>query len=141
MVQFGLLAADLKKHGQRGQGTVIVQLYNIVIPGLICARHIFEGLERRLYCDENKDGDLDKLVYSWRPSWDYECINQQGVKRPPPDGKIFAVIVTPNIRHKDEYPEITGWINRWNWVDEDPALKEAPLNWVDRYNKREWTRP
>jgi hypothetical protein len=58
---------------------------------------------------------------------------------PPPPGAVFAVHVTPNTSHT-EYPEIRGWINHWAWVDEDPALPEAPIDWVSRYQERLWTR-
>jgi len=31
----------------------------------------------------------------------------------------------------DKFPEVDGWIERWNWVKESEGLKEAPARWVD----------
>jgi hypothetical protein len=138
--QFGLLAADLKRFGKSGLGTEIVQFYDLVTPGLVLARHIFQGLKRPLYCDENKHGDEDKRVYTWRSSFDVECVNKQPVRRPAPNGKVFVVIVSPNIRHRGAYPDIAGWIEHWNWLGEDTGLEGAPEDWVDRYSTRVWTR-
>ena len=143
-VKLGMLASDLQMYGQRGLGTAIAQLYQLVSPGLILTRHVFKGLVRGLYCDGSASADEDKLVYTRKPSSDYVW-NGSGAdgapsKRPPPPGKVFAVVISPNIRHREIYPSVTGWINRWNWVDEDPALAEAPIDWLDRYDKKLWTR-
>ena len=66
--KFGLLASDLKWYGQRGLSTAIAQFYEMVMPGLILTRHIFKGLNRGLYCDDNSDGDEEKLVYTRKPA-------------------------------------------------------------------------
>ncbi len=141
-VKFGYLTNDLKKCFDRSQGTFITQFYNLVVPGLIVAKHIFEGLDRPLYCDDNKDGDHGKRVYTWRPRYDYAFNEERKseMRRLAPEGKVFAVIVTPNIRHVDKYPNIKAWIDRWTWIDEDNGLDEAPVNWVDRYETKIWTR-
>ncbi len=141
-VLFGFLTSDLKLYWNRGQGTAIAQFYNLVMPGIILANHIFEGLERPLYCDDNEHGDQNKRIYTWRPvhDFEYDSRRKKQIVISAPRGKVFAVIVTPNTRHADDYPNIKAWIDRWNWVDEDEELNDAPSNWVDRYNRKIWTR-
>jgi hypothetical protein len=142
-VQFALLADDLKIYGYRGQFTAIAQFYELVIPGLILAKHIFRGLERPLCCDDNMEADERKLIYTRKPQFDFEWIggpHGSPVRRSVPPGKVFVVIISPNEKHIETFPEIAGWIERWNWVDEDSGLSEAPTNWVDRYREKLWTR-
>ena len=141
-VKFGLLTSDLKQYYTRGQATAISQFYNLIVPGLILARHIFEGLERPLFCDNDENGDCNKRVYTWRPRYDYgyNSKTRKELRRLAPEGKVFTVIVTPNKKHAEKYPDIKAWIDRWNWVDEDEELNEAPQNWVDRYTTKVWTR-
>lgn len=140
--KFGYLSNDLKKNWDRGEGTEIAQLYGLVIPGLILARHIFKGLDRPLYCDGNEHGDCDKRIYTWKPRHDFihDAIKKAEMRILSPTGKVFAVIVAPNIKHKEKYPDIKAWIDRWVWVDEDEGLNEASVNWVDRYESKIWTR-
>ena len=71
-IKLGLLADDLKKLGERHLATAIAQFYMLVCPGLILAKHIFRGLERPLYCDGDMEADGNKLIYSRKPSFDYE---------------------------------------------------------------------
>lgn len=49
------------------------------------------------------------------------------------------MIVSPNERHRDKVPQIDGWIDHWNWTQEDSVLSEAPINWIDRYDKKLFT--
>lgn len=140
--KFGLLATDLKAYADRGQATKIAQFYELVIPGLILARHIFWGLERPLYCDGNADGDELKYVYSRKPTFDVIWVGGRNgiIKRiGSSPNRVFVTIVSKNARTK-EYPSIFGWLEGWNWVEEDPYLSEAPDNWVDRYKRKVWTR-
>jgi len=142
-VQFGLLASDLQLIASRGFGTSIAQFERMVAPGLILSRHIFKGLNRGLYCDDDPSGDKLKLIYTRTPSADYEWsggAQGRSVKRNAPRGKVFSVIVSPNNKHGGDFPKIAGWVDRWSWILEDSALAEAPTNWVDRYDKRLWTR-
>lgn len=139
--KFGLLASDLKKVADRGLSTPIAQFYELVGSGLILTRHIFKGLDRRLFCDGNANADKDKLIYTRRPSTDYEWERAGTLRRLGcPPGKVFAVIVSPNEKHLADYPIIQGWIEHWNWVHEDRGLLEAPEGWLDRYDTRLWTR-
>ncbi len=139
---FGLRYDDLKQYGDRGQATTIAQFYKLVQPGLILTHHIFKGLERRLCCDDDMEGDRNKLVYVRKPSYDFYWEGgPQGkaVRCDAPQGQVFAVIVSPNINHREQYPDIVGWLDRWNWVDEDTCLSEAPDDWFDRYESKLWT--
>jgi hypothetical protein len=43
----------------------------------------------------------------------------------------------------NEYPEVGpvfGSIEKWNWVKEDPALVDAPIEWESRYSEKLWSR-
>ena len=91
-------------------------------------------------------GDTSKLIYTWKPTFDYEWIGGrfgEPKERPTPQNSVFCVIVSPNIRNSniEKFPYVYGWIERWNWVKEDKGLPEAPINWVDRYKKKIYTRP
>ena len=141
--QFGLPADTMKEYGRRRQATAIAQFYTLVNNGLIMAKHIFQGVERDLYSDDDIDADKQKLVYTWKPVSDY--IWTGGANGHPdrvkaPEDSIFAVLISPNHKHRDQYPMISGWIERWNWISEDAYLSEAPINWVDRYNNKLWSR-
>ncbi len=141
--QFGMLAVDLQRYGARGQITAIAQFYELVVPGLILTRHVFRGLERPLFCDGSMQGDEDKLVYTRKPALDFEWTGgPEGhpTRREVPAGKVFGVIISPNKKHREPFPEVAGWIHHWNWVDEDSGLAEAPIHWVDRYTEKLWTR-
>jgi hypothetical protein len=141
--KLGLLASDLKHRAANHQFTEIAQFYTLIADGLIMARHIFEGLERPLFCDNSEDGDKGKLVYTWKPTRDFEWVGGKHGRpesRNAPRGCTFGVIVSKNTKHEDQYPGVDGWINHWSWVAEDNGLAEAPVNWVDRYTRKLWTR-
>lgn len=144
-VKYAILADDLKEYWRRGMGIQIAQLYELVIPGLILSKHIFQGLKRNLYCDDKNDADTSKIIYSRTPAFDVMLDrrspnNPTVIKITAPKDKVFVVIISPNVRHRTEYPSVTGWLDRWNWVQEDPGLQEAPINWLDRYEKKLYTR-
>lgn len=141
--KFGMLGSELQKYGKRGQATSIAQFYKLVVPGLILSRHIFVGLKRPLFCDNSMEGDEEKLIYTRKPVSDYEWVGGRTgkpIERSAPLSCVFAVIISPNIRHKETFPNIHGWIERWNWLEEDSGLPEAPIDWVDRYEKKIFTR-
>ena len=144
---FALRFAALDAYRARGQGTKWVQLRRLVLPALIHAKHIFKGLRRDLYNDDDAHADEKNLVYTWKPGidveWDRSLNGGAGgtVDLPAPIGAVFAVTVGLNERHKDRYPEIDAFIGAWNWIDgEDAVLAEAPIEWVDRYDRKLWTR-
>jgi len=139
---FGIFQDDLRKRYDRGQNSALAQLDGIVVPGLILARHIFRGLKRPLYDDGSMEADTQKLVHSWRPNYDFDWLDPFGRPRKlaPVKNCVFVVLITKNERHLDKYPEVFGWIDRWNWVYEDLNLPEAPLNWSSRYEEKIFTR-
>jgi len=141
--RFWIATSEIGKCCDRGQTTLVAQFYKLVIPGLILTRHIFEGLDRPLFCDSQMDGDKSKYVFSRKPAWDYIWEGEatgQPIQRTAPDKSVFVVIISKNDKHKDKFPEVDGWIERWNWVKESEGLKEAPARWVDRYTEKIWTR-
>ena len=130
VVQFGILKTDIMKHYDRGQNSALAQFDSIVTPGLIIVHHIFRGLKRPLFTDDRMDGDTQKLVHTWRPGQaDFDWPDRFGRPRRLPAVKncVFVVLITKNDRHYEKWPEVYGWIDRWNWVFEDPRLQEHPL--------------
>lgn len=47
---------------------------------------------------------------------------------------------SPNVRHREKYGEVECFIAAWNWIEEDSVLAEAPIEWVDRYDRKLWSR-
>jgi hypothetical protein len=130
----------------RGQNTSVAQLQSLLLPGLPLTRHVFEGLRRPLLCDGARDGDRKKLIYSRKPALDVivegsPAHGLRTIQRQPPDSRVFCVIVSPNDHHRDEFPDVDGWLDHWSWVKEDVGLPEAPQNWIDRYDRKVFTIP
>ncbi len=139
----GMLCKDLQERAARGDSTLIAQFFGLVVPGTILARHIFKGLERPLLADGDDHADKCKFVYTRKPAYDYIWIGEKEGKmrsQDVPIGCVFAVYVTPNVKHKDQFPEISGWIDHWAWLEEDSGLPEATDGWIDRYDMKVWTR-
>jgi hypothetical protein len=133
----------LRGLGGRKQFSSIAQLYGLVVPGLILSEHLFQGLNRNLYCDEGLNGDEDKFVFSRKPAYDFYWeggITGTEEKCLAPANQVFVVLISKNINHKDKFPDVSGWVERWNWVDEDSELRGAPINWLDRYNDILWSK-
>ncbi|MFZ2445135.1 MAG: hypothetical protein WAW37_02140 [Syntrophobacteraceae bacterium] len=141
VVRFGILQVDVMKRHDRGQNSALAQFDSIVAPGLISVQHVFRGLNRPLFADGSMEADKQKLAYTWRPVWDFEWPDPFGRPRklPRPMNCVFVVIVSKNMRHLEEWPEVYGWIDRWNWVDEDPGVPGSPLNWSSRYGEKLFT--
>jgi hypothetical protein len=147
-VKDGLLAIraqDLKRLWQRGQRFAIIQLYKLVIPGIILSKHIFQGLRRPLLTDGLPNADKTKWIYSRRPQFDWMPSEptdggaDRSARTSAPEGKVFVVIVSPNERHQAEFPMVDGWLDHWNWVQQDDGLAEAPSNWLERYDRKVWS--
>jgi len=134
----------LRGLGDRKQFPVLAQLYGIVIPGLILSTHLFRGVNRNLYYDDSFEGDSDKLIFSRKPPYDYTWTggrNGNYIKKLAPSDQVFLILISENKnKHKENFPDVDGWIDHWNWADEDPVLSEAPIDWVDRYDKKLWSR-
>lgn len=125
-----------------GLRTEIAQGYGIVVQGMILARHVFRGLKRGVYDGSDQDQGPNKLVYTWVPAFDALWLGDKFSGRiervNPPKNKVFVVIVSPNSAVSVGTP--AGWIERWNWVDADTHLKEAPVRLQERYGSKIWTR-
>ena len=142
VVKYGLLQSDLGKYAERGQTYAIGQFISLVGNGLICTRHIFSGLKRPLCDDGSMDADQGKFIHSRKPKWDFKWKDTDTPEQIlAPAGKVFVIIISKNIKHLDRFPMIYGWIDWWNWVEEDKGLAEAPINWVDRFGKKIYSRP
>lgn len=126
--------------------TAVAQYYGIVQDGLLDAVHLFRGLKRPLMHGDDKEADKSVLVFTWRPSvdcvWSPSRFDGNVVLRPPPPARVFVVLVReehqPNV-----YPgvgSIFGSIEKWNWIKEDPALPQAPVDWRERYGENLWSR-
>ncbi|WP_291996725.1 hypothetical protein [Candidatus Accumulibacter sp. ACC012] len=139
-----LLVTDLRAIASRGQSTAIAQFYGLLCGGMILTKHVFVGLQRPLLTDGNNGADAEKLVYTRKPECDYLWAgtkhdgDYERIGAPP--SSVFTVLVSPNVKHRADFPDVDGWINYWTWVEEDSFLPEAPVDWVDRYEARLWTR-
>lgn len=139
-----ILISDVAELKARGQNTTVAQLQSILLPGLLLTRHVFQGLRRPMLCDGQRDADATKLVYSRKPALD---VLVKGHARDgftsahcqPPDAKVFCVIVSPNVLQRDEFPDVDGWIDHWNWATESHGLAEAPRSWIERYERKLFT--
>ncbi len=136
-VKLGLLESDLREtYAKLGRRAAIIEFYKIVCPHLIMTEHIFKGLSRHLDTDGDHHADRIKRVYTWRPNQYYEYDGKNVIQKDVPKGYVFQVFVSPNLnKHKEEWPEFEGWIERWCWVKEDEGLQGAPINWLDRYDE------
>lgn len=139
-VSYALSTETLKEYGGRRQFTMLQQCEKMVIPGLVLTKHIFQGLNRNLCCDDDMKGDSNKFVFSRKPAYDYGWANKKPFRDFSPPDKVFVVVISKNMKHSEKFPSIAGWIERWHWIDEDPDLLEAPIGWVDRFNKKIWSK-
>jgi hypothetical protein len=143
-VKYALKKSDLETYVRRRQLSMLAQFYTLVADGLIVARHCFNGLRRDLFCDGQQEGHLKKYALVRKPAYDYEWeggSNGRPVRRAAPSDSVFVVLISKN-GHEGTFPDIEGWIDRWSWVAEDTGgrLEEAPIGWVDRYERKVWTR-
>lgn len=146
-VRTGLLAltrSDLTAIATRGHSTAIAQLFGLVMDGAILTEHLFRGLKRPLFTDGDRQADCRKLIYARKPAFDCCWVGSPlggAVHRVnPPAGCVFVVQVSPNIRHREVYPDVDGWIDYWTWVEEDQALQGAPTDWFGRYEAKLWSK-
>ncbi len=144
VVKFGIPQSDLIRRYERGQNSALAQLDGIVFPGLIMVEHIFRGLRRPLYNDGSFEADTQKLVHTWCPKYDFDWPEENKTGRPrrwpAVANSVFAVIINKNERHLEKWPEVYGWIDRWNWIYDDGYLPGAPMNWSTRYEERLFSR-
>jgi hypothetical protein len=141
VVKFGILKIDIMKRRDRGQNVALAQFDSIVATGLIMVHHIFRGLKRPLCADDCMEADTQKLVHTWRPANDFVWPNgyERPQRMPAEKNCVFVVLISKNDRHLKNWPEVYGWIDRWNWVFEDPRMPGAPIDWDSRYEERLFT--
>lgn len=138
---FAVTKQQIEAFRSRESYVPLIQLMNIVSPGLIRAEHIFCGLNRPLCYGENQDGANSKLIYTWKAQTDYDWeygkrFDLDGLTpRPAPHGRVYAVITTPN-QQKELFPEVDYWIDRWYWLHEDSNLGGAPIGYQTRYQSK-----
>ena len=138
-----ILCSQLQERALRGDTALVAQFFKLVIPGTILTRHIFRGLDRPCFAGGDMNADESKLIYVRKPAYDYIWIGKRDgyVKQvAAPPGGVFGVYVTPNLKHREEFSGVDGWIDHWAWLDEDAGLSEASVGWVDRYAEKLWTR-
>jgi hypothetical protein len=138
-IKLGLRSDTLRRYQQRSLATVIAQYYGIVRG--ISAQHLFRGLRRPMSFNGDMGADQRVLVYTWRSLddfvWSGDRFSGEARRRPAPPGAVFVVIAR---EHEAAALGIHGSIERWNWVEEDPNLPQAPLGWEQRYGKKLWSR-
>lgn len=140
-VKLGIRRETFQRNVRLKLATTIAQYFGIVRDGLIVAEHLFRGLKRPLMHAGDKHADESVLIYAWRPVWDYEWTGYRlggtiAAISPPPD-RVFVVIV----RETPVDPlGVSGTIEQWNWVREDPGLRHAPLSYEVRYDELIWSR-
>ena len=142
MVRLGIRQDTFQRQVARVRTTVIAQYYGIIQDGLVVAAHAFQGVKRPLSHGGNMDADQSVLIYAWRPRYDYEWVGNphdgQEYRRDPPPGRVFVVLVREEPQPNEFH--VVGTVEHWNWVLEDSDLKQAPINWQQRYQKLLWSR-
>jgi len=146
VVQVGLRQLTFRQLACTGQHTRCAQFYGLIQPGLLDAVHAFRGLKRPLMRAGDMHGDADFVAYSWRPERDYVWEGSQFDGNPiqtvPNRGTVFVVLVHL-FKEPEEGPNhglIFGSIEHWSWVNGDPLLRFAPVEWEERYDDHLWSR-
>ncbi len=140
----GVMKKTLTAHAARGLSVYIGQLFGIVGPGLIFARHLFRGVKRPLMVGDDKKADGDKLIATWEQTRD--VVLEGGpqsarlVYHAAPKSRVFVVLISRN-KMLEEFPQIYGWAEHWTWVAADPDEPGAPIDWQTRYEERLWVAP
>jgi hypothetical protein len=145
MGAFALVQSDLRRRVEGNYTWLLGELYGLVGKGLTNTCHIFQGLKRPMLVNGNGSADKVKLVYVWKPQYDYRFSGQQfgndsSLERvAAPAGRVFAVLISPNSM-KETYPEVHGWIEHWTWIHEDPTAPGKPIDYETRYDACIWTK-
>lgn len=128
----------LKRYVDKRQFHMVAQFDRLVKYSVLHPEFVFSGLERRLFNDDETDGDNNKLIYISNPRSDYvwrgDKFDGEIIKETKPRNCVFTVIVSINKRHKTNYPDAFGFIDEWSWCDSEESGKK-PVNWIDRYDK------
>jgi len=138
-VHVGVRHDTFRRHAAFGLRSAIAQYYGIVQDGLMGARHAFRGLVRPLMHNGDMDADRTVVIYSWRPQTDWEWRGDSFSGHPvpvePPAFRVFVVLVREE--QENEYG-VRGSIEKWNWLEEDLELEQAPIEWSTRYGEKLW---
>jgi hypothetical protein len=134
---------QIRRLAERGQSWALGQMYGVVGPGLIFARHLFRGLRRDMYVQDDKNAAAKKLVATWARERDAELIGPKSDMTlrhvAAPANRVFAVYISVNEMVTD-FPDVYGWADHWAWIAADPILPGAPIDWNSRYDERLWSR-
>jgi hypothetical protein len=141
IVKLGVRVTTFEGYVRRKEISNVAQYYGIVQGDLMLAKHLFTGLKRSLMYNGDMQADRNVIVYSWRSTNDYRwrgnVQNGHSERVDPPRDQVFVVLVR-------EEPEnehgVLGSIEHWNWVQEDPVLAHAPVDWNQRYGQKLWSK-
>jgi hypothetical protein len=141
VVKLGLRTDSFQQSVHNALRTAIAQYFGIVQDGLLHAAHAFRGLKRPLMHGDDMNADKSVIAYSWRPSLDYEWSGSRHdgnpVAKTPLGGRVFVVLVREE--QPNEY-NILGSLEHWSWIEEDRQLRDAPVDWKERYAEKLWSR-
>ncbi len=116
-------------------------MHGVVGTGLIFTEHVFKGLKRDMYVRKDRDAAKNKLALTWKAGRDAYLVGPAHDCRvefhPAAPGTVFAVYISINAMLKD-FPAIYGWAEHWTWIDDDPDVVGAPIDWQDRYDEQLW---
>lgn len=125
-----------------GRITLVAQYYGIIQEGLMDAVHAFRGLNRPLLHAGNAAADDGVIIYSWRPVkdfvWSHSQFSGTAIEKLPPPKRVFTVLV-----REEDQPNaygVFGSVEYWSWVAEDQNFPLAPIDHLERYKKRLWSR-
>jgi hypothetical protein len=143
-LKIGIAQGAIKLRADRGLRHMVGQLFGVLGPGLVMAQHVFQGLKRDMYVRNDSHADVTKFAITWTHPRDAVFAGDPVAGRleylPAPKDRVFGVYVSPNGMLKD-FPSIFGWAEHWTWIAADPNTVGAPVDWVERYDKRIWTKP
>jgi hypothetical protein len=142
--RLAILTEAIDKLKAQGEITAVAQLRSILLPGFMLTRHVFQGLRRPMLCGSERNDDATKLVYFRKPALDVVVRRDAkggfvSIQCQPPDAQVFYAIVSPNVHLRDNFPDVDGWIDHWDWMKEDLGLAEAPMSWMERYDRKLFT--
>ena len=141
-LKIGITNDAIATRASRGLSWQVGQMYGVLGPGLIFAKHVFQGLKRGMYVRNDTQADAKKLAVSWDANEDAQWVGgpHDGTIEfcPSPDGSVFVVYISPN-QMIQQFPDIYGWAEHWTWVAGDPSVPGAPIESETRYETRLWS--
>lgn len=122
--------------------TYLGQYHGHVQGQLMQAAHLFRGVKRPFALGDDMNADRHVLVYSWVPGCDWVCHGSAAgvfpVATNAPSGRVFTVLAN-QYADVDEHG-VSGSIEDFCWVREDPRLAGAPISYDTRYVEGLWSR-